>query len=139
MKGNRKRFKNTKVDSLVGRNTVVFGDLRFVGGLHVDGTIKGNVVAADDASSVITVSQSGCIEGEVKVHNVVLNGTVVGDVYAKGHIELAANARVTGDVYYTLLEMAIGAEVNGNLVHCAEEDEVTEGLEGNPALGVVDS
>ena len=139
MKGNRRRFKNTKVDSLVGRNTVVFGDLRFVGGLHVDGTIKGNVVASDDASSVITVSQSGCIEGEVKVHNVVLNGTVVGDVYAKSHIELAANARVTGDVYYTLLEMAIGAEVNGNLVHCAEEEEAREGLERNPTLGVLDS
>ena len=41
---------------------------------------------------------------------------MVGDVYANERVELA-NARVSGTVYYRLLEMAMGAEVNGKLVH----------------------
>jgi cytoskeletal protein CcmA (bactofilin family) len=124
MFGNRKRIRTTKIDTLIGHNSEMLGDVRFSGGLHVDGTIKGNVVAEEDASSVLTLSESGTIEGEVRVPNVVLNGTVIGDVHARQHIELASNARITGNVYYSLIEMAMGAEVNGNLVHVAEDLEV---------------
>ena len=117
MLGRRKKFKSARIDSLVGHHTEMHGDLKFTGGLHVDGTIRGNVFADDDSESLLTVSEHGTIEGEVKVPNIILNGVVVGDVYARNHIELAPNARVTGNVYYTLIEMAMGAEVNGNLVH----------------------
>ena len=116
MFGSRKKFKTTKIDSLIGKNTELLGDLHFAGGLHVDGSVKGNVVADDESSSVLTLSDHGSIEGEVRVPNIVLNGVVMGDVHAKEHIELASGARVTGNVYYTLIEMAMGAEVNGNLV-----------------------
>ena len=123
MFGSRKGFKSTKIDSLIGQQTELFGDVRFRGGLHVDGTVKGNVLAEGDSQSVLTLSEHGTIEGEVRVPNVVLNGVVIGDVHARGQIELAANARITGNVYYSLIEMAMGAEVNGNLVHTVEEIE----------------
>jgi cytoskeletal protein CcmA (bactofilin family) len=42
-------------------------------------------------------------------------------VFATERVELAANARVSGTVYYRLLEMAMGAEVNGKLVHTEEQ------------------
>ena len=128
MFGSRKKFKTTKIDSLIGKNTELFGDLHFSGGLHVDGSIKGNVVADDDSSSVLTLSDHGRIEGEVRVPNIVLNGVVMGDVHAKEHIELASGARVTGNVYYTLIEMAMGAEVNGNLVRSADVAATTMAL-----------
>jgi cytoskeletal protein CcmA (bactofilin family) len=121
--GNQKKFKATKIDSLIGKNTELFGDVHFTGGLHVDGTIRGNVIAQGDAASVLTLSDHGTIEGEVRVPNIVLNGVVLGDVHAREHIELASNARVNGNVYYTLIEMAMGAEVNGNLVRAAEATE----------------
>jgi cytoskeletal protein CcmA (bactofilin family) len=123
MFGNRKNFRTTKIDTLIGRKSEMDGDVHFSGGLHVDGTVKGNVIADEDSSSVLTLSEHGTIEGEVRVPNVVLNGTVIGDVYAKLHIELATNARITGNVYYRLIEMAMGAEVNGNLVHTEEHVE----------------
>ncbi len=112
--------KTAKIDTLIGQNTELRGDVVFSGGLHVDGTVKGNVIADQDSGSVLSLSERGLIEGEVRVPNVVLNGTVMGDVYAANHIELAAHARVNGNVYYTVIEMARGAEVNGNLVHRAE-------------------
>lgn len=109
--------KSAKIDTLIGQNTELRGDVIFSGGLHVDGTVKGNVIADQDSGSVLSLSERGLIEGEVRVPNVVLNGTVVGDVYATNHIELAPHARVNGNVFYKVIEMARGAEVNGNLVH----------------------
>jgi len=82
------------------------------------------VMAAEGDDSVLTLSERGTIEGEVKVPNVVVNGTVIGDVHALSHVELAAQARVHGNVYYTLIEMAMGAEVNGNLVHRTADKSV---------------
>jgi cytoskeletal protein CcmA (bactofilin family) len=122
MWGSRRRFKEAKIDSLIGRQTELFGDIHFAGGLHVDGTIKGNVIAEDDSSSVLTLSEYGAIEGEVRVPNVILDGVVVGDVHARQHIELASKARITGNVYYRLIEMAMGAEVNGSLVRLGDEE-----------------
>ena len=138
MFGNRKRIRTTKIDTLIGRKTEMLGDVKFAGGLHVDGTVKGNVIAEEDASSVLTLSETGVIEGEVRVPNVVLNGTVTGDVHARQHIELASNARITGSVYYSLIEMAIGAEVNGNLVHVAEDLEAPLQLGHGARFGMVE-
>ncbi|MEJ2688046.1 MAG: polymer-forming cytoskeletal protein [Gammaproteobacteria bacterium] len=120
MLGKSKKAKVADIDTLIGQHTEVEGDVRFKGGLHVNGVIKGNVIAEQDSSSVLVLSEQGRIEGEVRVPHVILNGTVTGDVHAGERIELAARARVTGNVFYNLIEMAMGAEVNGNLVHRAE-------------------
>ncbi len=113
--------RSNKIDTLIGENSELRGDVVFSGGLYVDGTIKGNVIAEEGSGSVLSLSDKGHIEGEIRVPNVVLNGAVKGDVHALEHIELAADARVTGNVYYTVIEMARGAEVNGNLVRRNEQ------------------
>lgn len=120
MFGKDKR-SNAKIDTLIGQNTEIHGDIVFTGGLHVDGVIKGNVLATEESGSVLSLSDRGRIEGEVRVPNMVLNGSVIGDVYAGVHIELATKARINGNLYYKVMEMAGGAEVNGNLVRRHEE------------------
>src|SRR5581483_2005812 len=127
--GQRKKKRHTRIESLIGPHSQFVGDVRFSGGLHVDGQLKGNVTAADEDSSVLQLSDRGTIEGDVKVPYVVLHGTVVGDVYAREHIELAGSARVEGNVYYNLIEMAVGSAVNGQLVHISQADK------GVPAAG----
>lgn len=119
MFGDSKKPKSSgaKVDTIIGQQTRIEGDIHFTGGLHVDGTIKGNIVAEAGSASVLTVSEHGRIEGDVRVPTVILNGTVSGDVRSDDRIELAARAEVNGDVYYNLIEMAMGAAVNGSLVH----------------------
>lgn len=107
----------TSVDTLIGRQTEVLGDVHFSGGLHVDGKVKGKVIASSDKAASLSVSDTGAIEGDVRVPNIVLNGTVNGDVHASEKITLAVKARVTGNVYYKILEMEGGATVNGQLVH----------------------
>ena len=118
---NGKKPGLAKIDTLVGQNTVVEGDVIFTGGLHVDGCIKGNVIAEKSSLSVLTLSEKGRIEGEVRVPHVILNGSVEGNVHAMDRIVLASRAKVTGNVYYLLIEMALGASINGNMVHIEED------------------
>ena len=116
----QKQIPHNKVDTLVGANSSVNGDLSFDGHCHVDGIVKGGVKADLESSSALSVSENGTVEGGVSVPYVVLNGLVRGDVVASQRVELGATARVVGNVYYNLIEMAIGAEINGKLVHQAE-------------------
>lgn len=121
-KGNKSRAASGRVDTIIGQQTRIEGDVHFSGGLHVDGRIKGGVIAEAGSASVLTVSEHGSIEGDVRVPTVILNGTVTGNVHSDERIELAAKARVDGDVFYKLIEMAMGATVNGSLVHRLEAD-----------------
>ena len=50
-------------------------------------------------------------------------------------MERAPKARVSGNVYYTLVEMAVGAEVNGSLKHVDEPDKVQGEQMGKTAVG----
>lgn len=127
--GNNKQSKrNAGLDSLVGNQTKICGDIRFSGGLHIDGEVKGQVIG-DSENSMLTTSPDCRIEGDVFVHNIILNGEVMGDVHAFDHVELAANARVTGNVYYKVIEMMMGAEVNGSMIH------VVDGSQNNGSRG----
>jgi cytoskeletal protein CcmA (bactofilin family) len=105
------------IDTFIGSSTRVNGDMEFRGGLHIDGYIKGNIQAELESNSVLRISENGVVEGAVSVPQVILDGTVKGDVSARERVELGANARVIGNVFYNLIEMAIGAEINGKLIH----------------------
>lgn len=134
MWNSKRKKKTTRIDTLIGQSTEIAGNIRFTGGLHVDGTIKGNVYAENDGRSMLSLSEQGTIEGEVKVPYVVVNGVVIGDVHGGEHVELQAKARVAGNVYYNLIEMAIGAEVNGKLVHSPVSEDTPLALGHAEAL-----
>lgn len=101
-----------KDHSFIASQTEVTGDVRFVGGLHVEGKVTGNIVSEEGAVHV-----HGEVTGEIRVPHVVINGLVTGNIYAGDHIELAAKAVVNGNVYYRTMEMMMGAQVNGSLLH----------------------
>ena len=115
--------KSTRIDTLIGQNTQVKGDISFSGGLRIDGTVIGNITSNGDDKSVLTISEQGNIEGEVKVPNLLINGSISGNVYASQHVELAPKAKVEGNLYYHLLEMAMGSEVNGQLIRMTEKND----------------
>lgn len=126
MWGSNKKIRSSKIETLIGQGIVISGDLKFSGGLHLDGKIIGDVTSEKDSNSVLVVSDQGFIEGDVHVSFAVINGKVKGNVYASQKLELSGNASVTGNVHYNLLEMASGAEVNGNMVHEFEEKKRLE-------------
>jgi cytoskeletal protein CcmA (bactofilin family) len=120
MFGSKPTKPQNRIDSLVGEGTVVEGNVIFSGGLRIDGRVKGNVLAAGDQPSTLVLSERAKVEGEIRVSHAVVNGTVVGPVYASEYVELQAKCNVTGDVHYKTLEIQLGAVVEGRLVHEAE-------------------
>jgi cytoskeletal protein CcmA (bactofilin family) len=108
---------NAKIDTLIGAKTRINGDVEFAGGFHLDGTINGNVKCTASGEDVLSVSEHGLIEGSVSVPNIVLNGVVKGDIEALDRVELGPKAKVLGSVHYLTIETAVGAQINGKLIH----------------------
>jgi cytoskeletal protein CcmA (bactofilin family) len=115
----KQRNKPVKIDNLIGPKTRINGDVEFVGGFHLDGYINGNVIGESGSGAILSVSEEGCIEGSVIAPNVLLNGTVKGNIEAGDRVELGAKARVLGNVHYAVIETAVGAQINGKLIHRA--------------------
>lgn len=128
-KKNKAQNKSSRIDTLIGQATEINGDICFSGGLRVDGNVKGNIYTQDDDSAVLTLSEKGTIQGEVKVSNLIINGSITGNVYSTSHVELAPKAKIQGNVYYRLLEMTMGAEVNGQLIHMTEDGQGMANIE----------
>ena len=121
------KLADGQVDTLIGKSTRVQGDVEFAGGLHLDGSIVGNVRSDREPTSALSVSQGGSIEGSVDVPNVRLDGTVKGDIHAPGRVILGATARVEGSVYYGVIEMTLGAQIMGKLTQVASEKVAATG------------
>ena len=113
----QKQSKNANIETLIGPKTRINGDIEFTSGLHIDGYINGNVKGDSNESTFLSISEHGCVEGSVIAPNVVLNGIVKGDIDASNRVELGAKARVLGNVHYTIIETAVGAQINGKLIH----------------------
>ena len=103
--------------TLIAANTEVSGDIHFVNQIYINGGVVGNITAEIDSDATVLITDDGFVSGEIRVPNVVINGRVEGNVYATERIELAQNAQVKGNVYYKLIEMQLGAMVDGQLVH----------------------
>jgi len=104
------------IDSLVGVKTDIKGDIVFSGGLRIDGKVKGNITAKGEGNGTLVLSENAVIVGNITVPHVIVNGTVKGNVRAAERIEIQHKGEITGDVYYKVIEMAMGAVVNGGLV-----------------------
>ena len=124
--------KPPRIDTLIGTASRVHGDVEFAGGLHLDGSIAGNVRAEPAQGSSLSISEAGSIEGNVEAHDIMLNGTVKGDILARGRVVMGPTAKVQGNVYYGVIEMTLGAQIMGKLTRIAErQGEATpEGAAG---------
>jgi cytoskeletal protein CcmA (bactofilin family) len=113
---------NTYSDSttLIAAGTEIHGDIKFAGNLEIEGKVVGDVVAEDNSVATVRVLEHGQVEGDIRVPTVIINGSIKGNVFSSDHIELAAKAKVSGNVHYSLIEMTKGAQVNGNLVYGGE-------------------
>ena len=112
-----KSSKSAPIDSLIGAGTVIVGDVNFRGGLRIDGTVDGRVSGLDGEATQLVLSEQGAVKGEIRARRVLINGEVVGPVFASESLELMPKARVNGDVHYQKIEVHLGAQVTGRLIH----------------------
>jgi cytoskeletal protein CcmA (bactofilin family) len=108
-------IQQTKLATLIAHDVRINGDLHFSDGLRLDGHVKGNVCGQAGAQTLLVLSDRGSVEGNVQGYDVVVNGTIVGDVIADHFVELQSGAHVTGNIHYLQLRMDCGASVDGKL------------------------
>lgn len=118
------RRKNQTISQYPGKTTLIAGDaelrgdIRLAGAVQVDGRVIGNI---DADEGLVSVSREGYVEGIIKAPRVMIDGVIVGDVHATEHLQLDAQARVDGDLYYRFMEMVAGAQINGQLNYMGTE------------------
>lgn len=125
-----KNKPQSRIDTLIGTETRIEGDIHFKGGLRVDGHIRGNVSETTSPSTLV-IGENGSIEGAIAASQMVVIGRVLGPVRATQFIELQATARITGDVHYKSLEMHTGALIEGRLVYLGEAESAADPLFSN--------
>jgi len=112
-----------RIDTLIGADTVIDGNVNFSGGMRIDGCVNGNVVAIAGKPATLVLSEQGSVNGEVNVTHLVVNGTICGEVTASEYLELHAKARVTGDLNYKSLEIQLGAILEGRLINIKADEQ----------------
>jgi cytoskeletal protein CcmA (bactofilin family) len=123
--------KPPPIRSLIAHESVIDGNFVFADGLRVDGQVNGNVRANAEKPSILVISETATIIGEVHADHVVINGTVTGPIHAKVLLELQPKAKITGDVHYKVLEMHQGSIIAGQLKPMMAEEKPVLKLAAN--------
>jgi len=135
-----KRY-NGPEQTVVGTDSRIERDIRFMGVALIDGYVNGSVTAGKDENATLTISENGHVKGLIAVPHLLINGMVEGEVRATERLELGPKARVIGDVQYNLMEISIGAQFDGKLIPKSEggivqEDTKTEAEQSKTGLVV---
>jgi cytoskeletal protein CcmA (bactofilin family) len=107
--------KQPPIKSLIAHGTQITGNVHFNEGLRVDGEVTGNLIAGDGHTSILVISETAKVTGEIQADHVIINGKIVGPIHARELLELQPKAQIEGDVHYKALEMHQGATIAGLL------------------------
>jgi len=120
MRRDKKTKRGTATPTLIAKGTCIVGEIHFSGSLEIEGQVRGNIAAGDDADACVRIRDTGVVVGQVQAPVVIVSGSIEGDIYAAKQVELASLAVVKGDIHYALLEIEKGAQVNGGFVQQEE-------------------
>lgn len=117
--------KQPPIKSLIADGSQIVGHMTFTDGLRVDGDVTGNLLGSEGKASILVISESAHIVGEVAADHVIINGSVTGPVYARHMLELQPKARIEGDIQYAAMELHQGALITGQLRPIVGAEEKT--------------
>ena len=115
--------KQPPIKSLIAQGSCIEGNLKFTDGLRIDGEVIGDIRAVEGSASILVISESACVTGQIYADHVIINGRVMGPVHASELLELQPKAKIVGDVSYKALEMHQGAVISGQLRPTSQEIE----------------
>jgi cytoskeletal protein CcmA (bactofilin family) len=98
-----------EINTLLGKGTTFEGKLTFEGTVRIDGKLKGEVFSDD----VLIVGEGAYVEAEIDIGEVIIQGTVVGNVRAKRAIEIHSPGKVKGDLHTPSLQVDKGVVFEG--------------------------
>ena len=121
-----RKMGNRVGQTAVGIDSRIEGDILFVGIAVIDGYVNGRITAGKDDNATLTINENGHVKGSVAAPHLLINGIVEGEVRATERLALGPMARVSGAIHYNLMEISIGAQIDGELIHMNEGSTVQE-------------
>ncbi|MHB8057284.1 MAG: bactofilin family protein [Desulfuromonadaceae bacterium] len=100
--------KQAKLDTIVGPDSILKGDITSKGTIKVDGVIEGNVT-----SDCLIIGETGSLTGDVTVREIVVGGKVIGNIHAADGVDIQRKGEVCGDIFAARLTIAEGGHFDG--------------------------
>lgn len=105
----KEQIDTTKIDTIVGKDTVINGTIEAKGVLRVEGKVIGQLNTEGD----IIVAGGGLLEAEIKCRNISIAGTIRGNIESTGVLEIEASGKLQGDISVAKLAIDDGAVFHG--------------------------
>lgn len=128
--GRQTAVDNSNIQTIVGQHARFKGELDFEGVVRIDGNFEGTIRATNGGTLI--VSEVANITGEVDVPNLVLHGTVNGNVRTSETLKMSPTGKLMGDLEYHVLSLSEGALINGRCNRIEEKKIVTAVAENAP-------
>jgi len=123
---------NHNIQTIIGQHAKFKGELIFEGAVRIDGNFEGNIRSSNGGTLII--SEVATIIGDVDVPNLVLHGTVSGNVWARESLKISATGKLKGDVEYRMMSLSEGASINGRCNRIEEKKVAAPKVESNAKL-----
>jgi cytoskeletal protein CcmA (bactofilin family) len=114
--------------SLIAQHTRLVGDIETEGALLLNGTVQGNGRVGGEVS----ISSDAQWEGELHAKSAVIAGTVIGNITVDDKLEIGASARLRGRVSARRIAIALGAQIEGEVI-CTSAEPIVEFTERRTA------
>jgi len=105
----KKRPINERAESLLGLGSCWEGTLKTEGSVKIDGRFNGQVIAGGS----IVIGESAIVEASLEGSNILIAGTVRGNVKAEGKLEITPKGKLYGNFTAVKLLVDEGAIIRG--------------------------
>jgi cytoskeletal protein CcmA (bactofilin family) len=103
------KARRDQIENVLGRSCLVRGNLSADGAFRIDGWIEGSV----ESRSIVVIGESGAVRGNVTGSEIIVAGTIVGNVVCSGQLEILATGRIEGDIDAKSVRVETGAIFRG--------------------------
>ncbi len=97
------------IETIIGRETIITGDLQGSGNIRIDGRIDGKIFTTGN----VVIGESGNVQGDIKASNLIVGGLVTGNADCDGNLSIQATGQLVGDVRVRSLNIADGGVFKG--------------------------
>lgn len=101
--------KVRKIDSFIGTNSTLSGDIFSKSSLCVEGVVEGNIFS----DGAVIVGKTAYISGNIEAHNTAVSGKVKGNIIVRDYARLTSTCIVDGDIHAANFIADEGSVFNG--------------------------
>jgi len=101
---------NSEIETIIGKNTQVKGEIKGSGNIRLDGKLDGDIAISGD----VIIGEFGKVIGNVKAENMLISGIITGNVHISNKLEIFKSGQLIGDVKAAILSIDEGAKFTGH-------------------------